>query len=68
MNLSSMALAMRRILENAELRNDLRVLGRANVARFAWKSSALKVSDLIDQVLTGKRSPRQLVGLSATRH
>lgn len=68
LNLSSMALAMRRILENAELRNDLRALGRANVARFAWKSSALKVSDLIDQVLTGKRSPRQLVGLSATRH
>jgi len=44
------------VLQDASLRNDLRVLGRANVARYSWEASARTVSRLIDRTLAGKHN------------
>ncbi len=56
LDVRSMALAMSRVLQDASLRNDLRVLGRGNVARYSWEASARTVSRLIDRTLAGKHN------------
>ncbi|QRY80249.1 glycosyltransferase family 4 protein [Pseudomonas sp. PDNC002] len=46
-----MADAMRRVLSDAQLRDDLRRLGQENVLRYSWDISALRLSSLIDTFL-----------------
>lgn len=66
LDVSDITACMKRVLQDASLRNDLRRRGKANVARYCWSSSARQVSRLIDQAFTGQPHARgnQLTGSS----
>ncbi len=65
-DIDDMALAMRRVLDDAVLRNELREAGLANAERYSWQRSAARVSCLLDTVLQDDLSatsrPKQATG------
>lgn len=67
LDIEDIARCMGHVLRDAQLRDDLRTLGEGNVLRYSWKRSAQIVSQLIDQTLTGKRSPPPVVAWSSER-
>lgn len=50
-DVAAMAAGMARLADDAALRERLVASGRANVARFSWRESAQRLSDLLDHVL-----------------
>lgn len=68
LDVDSIARTMSLVLQDANLRADLRTLGEANVARYSWAASARLVSGLIDRTLAGKRRPAALTNWNPGRH
>ncbi|WP_285136420.1 glycosyltransferase family 1 protein [Microbacterium sp. lyk4-40-TSB-66] len=54
---ADLADAMSRVVDDPTLRAYLVTAGLANAARFSWRASAQRVSDVIDEVLTARASP-----------